>query len=118
MDTLLKCSHSASINDLAPIWKALSKVPRKEDRSILQAALNDHSRTPGSSTSAPLLFSKEILSTIKNLIFWSGDPDRLNEGIYLFFTLYTIAAKKFWNQLNLLTYELLSRNGYLILKDI
>ena len=95
MDTLLKCSHSASINDLAPIWKALSKVPRKEDRSILQAALNDHSRTLGSSTSAPLLFSKEIMSTIMSLIFCSGDPEFLNEGMYMFFTLYAIVAKKF-----------------------
>ena len=80
--------------------------------------LDDHAITLGSSTSDPIIVSKELLRTLVNLIFWSGDPDCINEGLYLFFTLYTSAAEKFWNQLNLLTYGLLSRNGYLILKDI
>ena len=116
--TLLNCSQSASINDLAPIWQDISKGPRKEERAILQAALDDHDITPGSSTSAPLLVFKELLSTVVNLVFWSENPDRLNKVLHLFRTLYTSSTKNSQDHSKILTYNLLSIGGNLSFEDI
>ena len=92
--------------------------PRKEERSILQAAPDDHARTLVSSTSAPLLVFKEILNTVVNLMFWSGDPDCLDEVLHPLCTFYISAAKNLQDQSYLLTYNLLSSDGNNILEDI
>ena len=80
--------------------------------------LDDHAITLGSSTSDPIIVSKELLRTLVNLIFWSGDPDRLDKLMHPFFIIYISAAKKSQDHPNRITCDLLSSDGYLSLKDI
>ena len=99
LQTLLKLTLCASEAELSPVWSAIAKGPKKEERHILQSALSDLSRSPGASTTAALTVSKDLHSTIVNLMFWSGDPDRLDEGLHPFRTVHTSTAKTSWTSL-------------------
>jgi hypothetical protein len=105
---LLKLTHCTSVSELAPVWSAIAKGPKKEEHNSLQAALNDLARSPGAAaTTASLTVTKDFLhNIIVNLMFWSGDPDRLDEGLHPFCTVYTSAAKTSMDQMNLQTYDL------------
>ena len=108
IQTLLKLTHCTSVSELAPVWSAIAKGPKKEEHNSLQAALNDLARSPGAAaTTASLTVTKDFLhNIIVNLMFWSGDPDRLDEGLHPFCTVYTSAAKTSMDQMNLQTYDL------------
>ena len=82
----MKLVNMSNIQHLRPIWAALAKGPRKEERNILQAALDNHSRTAAAATNAKLTVSKELLSTVVNHTFWSGDYDMHEEGLHPFRT--------------------------------
>ena len=86
IQTLLKLTHCTSVVELAPVWSAIAKGTKKEEHNILQDALNDLARNPGASTSASLTVTKDLHNTVVNLMFWSGDPDRLDEGLHPFCT--------------------------------
>ena len=116
--TLLKLTQVNDINLLPPIWGAIAKGPRKEERNILQAALDSHAHTAGAATNAKLTVTKELLSTIVNLTFWSGDFDMLSEGLHPYRTVYVSAAKQAQDQANLQTYDSLARDGSLRLEDL
>jgi len=106
------------VTELAPVWSAIAKGPKKEERNILQAALDDLARNPGASTTASLTVTKELHNTVVNLMFWSGDIDLLNEGLHLFRTVYTSTVKTSMDQSNLQTYDLLASDGNLDLQNI
>jgi len=108
LQTLLKLTHCASVTELAPVWSALAKGPKKEEHNILQASLDDLARNPGASTTASLTVTKELHNTVVNLMFWSGDIDRLDEGLHPFRTVYTSTAKTSMDKSNLQTYDLLA----------
>jgi len=118
LKTLLKLTHCTSVTELAPVWSAIAKGPKKEERNILQAALDDLARNPGASTTASLTVTKELHNTVVNLMFWSGDIDRLDEGLHLFRTVYTSTAKTSMDQSSLQTYDLLASDGNLDLQNI
>ena len=119
LQTLLKLTHCASVTELAPVWNALAKGPKKEEQDILQASLDDLARNPGASTTASLTVTKELHNTVVNLMFWSGDIDRLDEGLHLFHTVYyTSTAKTSMEKSNLQTYDLLASDGNLDLQNI
>ena len=75
---LLKFTQVADVILLPPIWSAITKGPRKEERNILQVALDNHTHTTSAATNAKLTVTKELLSTVVNLTFWSGDFDLLS----------------------------------------
>ena len=106
------------MSHLPPIWSAIAKGPRKDERNILQAALYDHSRTQGVATNAKLTLSKELLSTVVNLSFWAGDFDMLEEGLHPFRTVYVSTAKQAQDQAHLQTYDSLAQDGTLRLEDV
>jgi len=116
--TLLKLTHCTTVAELPPVWSAIADGPKKEERNILQAALDDHARSPGAATTAPLTVTKDLHNTIVNLMFWSGDPDRLDEGLHPFRTVYTSTAKTSMDQTHLQTYDLLANDGNLDLQNI
>jgi len=51
-------------------------------------------------------------------MFWSGDPNRVDEGLHPFRTVYTSTAKTSMDQSNIQTYDLLANDGTLDLQDI
>ena len=116
--TLLKYNLVGDVKQLPPVWAAIAKGPRKDERNILQSALDDQSHTPGASTNAKLTVSKELLSTVVNLSFWSGDFNMLEEGLHPFRTVYVSTAKQAQDQAHLQTYDSLAREGTLRLEDI
>ena len=118
LDTLLKYCHVSKSEYLAPIWFALAKGPRKEERSIIQSALGEIARSTTAATSVPLLVTKELHSTIVNLMFWPGDLDRLDEGLHPFRTIYSSAAKTSHDQTLLQTYDAIATEGTLRLEDV
>ena len=118
LQTLLKFTQVTDINLLPPVWGEIAKGPRKEERNILQAALDDHTHSPGAATKAKLTITKELLSTVVNLTFWLGDFDLLSKGLHPYCTLYMSAAKQAQDQANLQTYDALAKEGTLRLEDV
>ena len=118
LPTLLKLTQVSDISLLPPVWGAIARGPRKEERNILQAALDAHAHTAGAATNAKLTVTKELLSTIVNLTFWAGDFDMLGEGLHPYRTVYVSAAKQAQDQANLQTYDSLARDGSLRLEDV
>ena len=118
LPTLLKLMQVTDIKSLPPVWATIAKGPRKEERNILQAALDDHANSPTAATNAKLTVTKELLSTVVNLSFWSGDFDLLAEGLHPYRTLYVSAAKQAQDQAALQTYDSLARDGTLRLEDV
>ena len=118
LPTLLKFCHVNTVQELNPMWAALTRGPRKEERTILGAALNDHVASAQAATSVQFPVTKELFSTIVNLTFWSGDPDSLEEGLHPFRTVYTSTSKLAQDQANLLTYDALAADGTLRLEDV
>ena len=116
--TLLKYNLVGDVKQLPPVWAAIAKGPRKDERNILQAALDNLSHSPGASTNAKLTVSKELLSTVVNLSFWSGDFNMLEEGLHPFRTVYVSTAKQAQDQAHLQTYDALAREGTLRLEGI
>jgi len=104
-------------------WIAITKGPnqKEEHHNIFQVALSDLARSPGAATTAALLtISKDLHVTIMILMFWSGDPDRLDrldERLHPFHTVYTSIANTSMEQTNLQTYDLLANDGHLDLQD-
>ena len=118
LDSLRKYCMVQDVNQLTPIWASLAKGPKKEERTILQAALDDHARSPGAATAARLTVTKELLNTVVGLVFWSGDLDMLEEGLHPFRTLYTSTTKQAQDQAKLRLYDSLAQGGNLRLEDV
>ena len=118
LDTLLKLCMVTDVVDLPPVWAALAQGPRKEERQILQAAVNNRAAAAGSATRARMVVTKELHNTIVNLVFWSGDMDMLDEGLHPFRTVYSSAAKQAQDQSRLRTYDALIRDGTMRLEDL
>ena len=118
LDSLLKFCMVQSVGQLTPVWAALAKGPKKEERTILQAALDDHARSAGAATSARLTVTKELLGTVVGLVFWAGDLDMLEEGLHPFRTLYTSTTKQAQDQAKLRLYDSLAQSGNLRLEDV
>ena len=118
MPTLLKFTQVADASLLPPIWSVIAKGPRKEEHIILQAALDNHTHSTGAATNAKLTVTKELLSTVVNLTFCSGDFDLLSEGLHPYRILYVSAAKQAQDQANLQTYHSLMKDGTLRLEDV
>ena len=118
LSSLLKLTQVSDVTQLPPVWSAIAKGPRKDERNILQAALDDRSRTKGAATNVKLTVSKELLSTVVNLSFWSGDFDMLEEGLHPFCTVYVSTAKQAQDQAHLQTYDSLAQDGTLWLEDV
>ena len=72
----------------------------------------------GSATPAALTVTKELTATITEVVFWSGDLDRIDEGMHEFRTLYHSAAKISQDQTAMQTYDLLASDGNLSLADV
>ena len=81
LDVLLKLCMVPDVGSLSPIWEAVAKGPRKEERNILQSAFDNCAASAGSATKAKLVISKELHTTVVSLSFWSGDMDMLEEGV-------------------------------------
>ena len=69
LPTLLKLTQVTDVKNLPPVWSTLARGPRKEERNILQAALDNHAQSPLAATNAKLTVTKELLSTVVNLSF-------------------------------------------------
>ena len=108
LNTLLKFTHSSSVADLPKVWHSIAASPRKSERAIIQSG----------GTAVTLVVNKDLVESIVNFRFWSGDIDRLDEGIHPFRTVYTSTAKSSQDQSHLQTYDLLSTDGSLRSADI
>ena len=95
------------------MWTVITIGPRKEEYNILQAALDAHAHTPGAATSAKLTVSKELLSTVANLSFWSGNFVLLSKGMHPFHTIYISITEQAQDQAALQTYDSLAQDGTL-----
>ena len=118
LDTLLKFTHSSSVADLPKVWQSIAAGPRKSERAIIQSAIDEYARSPAAATAVTLVVNKDLVESIVNFRFWSGDIDRLDEGIHPFRTVYTSTAKSSQDQSHLQTYDLLSTDGSLRSADI
>ena len=119
LDTLLKFAHSTSVADLPKLWLSIAAGPRKSERAIIQSAIDEYARSPAAATAVTLIVNKYIVESIVNFRFWSGDIDRLDEGIHPFCTVYTSTAKSCsQDQSHLQTYDLLTTDGSLRSADI
>ena len=120
LDTLLKFAHSTSVADLPKLWLSIAAGPRKsERRAIIQSAIDEYARSPAAATAVTLVVNKDLVESIVNFRFWSGDIDRLDEGVHPFCTVYTSTAKSSQDQSHLQTYDLLlTTDGSLCSADI
>ena len=116
--TLMKYTLSASESELAPIFQAIADISKKMERAILQDGYDDLYCTAATATNAPLFITKELSNTIVNLVLWSGNLDRLDEGFHAFCTIYTSTAKDYQNLSNLQTYYFLSNDGTITLEEV
>ena len=114
----MKYTLSASESEFSPIFHAITSVSINMERAILQSGYDDISCTYAAATNSPLVITKDLASTIVNLVLWSGDLDRLDEGFHVFFTIYTSAAKDFQDFSNLHTYDFLSNYGKITLEEV
>ena len=108
LDTLLKFAHSTSVADLPKLWLSIAAGPRKSKRAIIQSAIDEYARSPAAATAVRLVENKDLVESIVNFRFWSGDIDHLDEGIHPFRTIYTCTAKSSQDQSHLQTYDLLT----------
>ena len=116
--SLLKLNLVSRASQLPPLWAALARGPRKEERNILQSAYEEYARSEASLTTSPLIIPKELCTSIMSLSFWAGDPDRLDEGLHPFRTIYT-SVRQTSNLKSLLTdYDLLASEGTITANDI
>ena len=119
LDTLHKFAHVTAVTDLPKLWTAIAAGPRKSERAIIQqSAINEHARSPQAATAVILVVTKDLVESIVNFCFWSGDIDRLDEGAHLFHTVYTSTAKSSQDQSHLQTYDLLTTDGSLQSADM
>ena len=93
LNTLLKFAHSSSVADLPKVWQSIAAGPRKSERAIIQSAIDEYARSPAAATAVTLVVNKDLVESIVNFRLWSGDIDRLDEGIHPF-TLSTLALHK------------------------
>ena len=118
LDTLQKFAHTTSVADLPKLWQSLAAGPRKSERAIIQSALDEYARSPAAATSVTLVVNKDLVETLVNFRFWSGDIDRLDEGLHPFRSVYTSTAKSSQDQSHLQTYDFLASDGSLRSADI
>ena len=115
--TFMKYTLSASESELAPIFQAITSGSRKTERAIILYVYDGLSCTAAVSTNAPLVITKELTNIIVNLVLWSGDIDRLDEGFHAFCTICTSTAKDSQDFPNLHTYDLLFNDGTITLQE-
>ena len=118
LDSLLLVTLSKNIGELQPIFGSIAEAGRKMEKGVLQAGYNHIARAVGSATPAALTVTKELTATITEVVFWSGDLDRIDEGMHEFRTLYHSAAKNSQDQSAMQTYDLLANDGNLSLADV
>ena len=118
LDSLLLFTHSSTIADLEPLYGAIADAGRKLEKATIQAGYNNVARATGAATRAPLTVTKDLTTTITEVIFWSGDLDRIDEGLHEFRTVYQSAAKTAKDQSAMQTYDLLAADGNLCLEDV
>ena len=118
LDTLQKFAHVSDRSDLPKLWTAIAAGPRRSERAIIQSAIDEYARSPQAATSVTLVVTKDLVESLVNFRFWSGDIDRLDEGVHPFRTVYTSTAKSSQDQSHLQTYDLLTTDGSLRSADI
>ena len=118
LDSLLLFTLSNTVADLEPVYGAIADAGRKLEKATLQAGYNNIARAVGAATSAPLTVTKDLTTTITEVIFWSGDLDRIDEGLHEFRTVYQSAAKTSQDKSAMQTYDLLAADGNLSLEDV
>ena len=118
LDSLLLVTLSKDVNELEPIFGSIAEGGRKMEKTVLQSGYNSIARSTDSATPAILAVTKELTSTITEVVFWSGDLDRTDEGIHEFRTLYHSASKVSQDQSAMQTYDLLAADGNLSLADV
>ena len=116
--TLMKYNPSALESELAPIFQAITSGSRKMECAILQYIHDGLFHTAAIATNALLVITKYLANTIVNLVLWSGNIDRLDEGFHAFCTIYSITAKAYQDFSNLHTYYFLSNNEIIKLKEV
>ena len=85
--SLLKFNLVGDSSQLPAVYGAIPKGIRKEETTVLQVSYNDHSRKKEASLNAPFTFTKELTSTIVNLVFYAGDLNCLDEDFPSFCTI-------------------------------
>ena len=118
LDSLLLFTLSATVADLEPVYGAIAEGGRKLEKATVQAGYNNIARAIGAATTAPLTFTKDLTTTITEVLFWSGDLDRIDEGLHEFRTVYQSAAKTSQDQSAIQTYDLLAADGNLSLENV
>ena len=118
LDSLLLFTLSNTTADLEPIYGAIAEAGRKLEKATIQAGYNNIARSHGAATSAPLAVTKELTTTITEVIFWSGDLDRLDEGLHEFRTLYQSTVKSSLDQSAMQTYDQLATDGHMSLEEV
>lgn len=110
LNTLLLFNLANQATELPVIYSSIAKGAQKQEKAMLQAGF------PGTATTAPLVITKELTTTLLELICWSSDLGRLDEGLHRFFTTYISMAKTSQDQSNMSLYDHLAAEGNLTLK--
>ena len=118
LTTLQRVNLVTDLVQLPTVWSTLAKGPKKEERNILQAAYDELARSPTSLSNCPLVVTKELCNSVVNLSFWAGDPDRLDEGLHPFRTVYTSVQQTSHMRSLMLDYDLLASDGTVTSSDI
>ena len=118
LDSLLLFTLSNTTADLEPIYGSIAEAGRKLEKATIQAGYNNIARSHRATTSAPLAVTKELATTITEVIFWSGDLDRLDEGLHEFRTLYQSTVKSSLDQSAMQTYDQLATDGHMSLEEV
>ena len=118
LDSLLLFTLSSTVTELEPLYSSIADAGRKLEKATIQAGYNNVARAFGAATKAPLTVTKDLTTTITEVIFWSGDLDRIDEGLHEFRTVYQSAAKTAKDQSAMQTYDLLAADGNLCLEDV
>ena len=76
LDSLLLVTLSKDVGELEPIFGSIAEEAggrKMEKGGVLQAGYNHIAKAVGSATPATLAVTKELTSTITEVMFWSGD---------------------------------------------
>ena len=117
--TLSKLTHCTMVAELHPIWSAITTAPK----SIKNSQTSSRPFWMITIEALVLLLmclslTEDLHNIIVNLMFWSGDPDCLDEGLHPLCTMYTSTANTSTNQMHLQIYNLLANDGNLDLQKI
>lgn len=118
LPTLLRYCLVDDVTDLRDVWKSIAAGPRKQERLIVQSAMNTLSASASAFTNASLNVNTDLFTTLITVHFFCGDHDKLDQGLHAYRTLYQSAAKTASDNALLAEYDQMVEISQLTLDDV